>query len=296
MEAPTLPRDALHLATITIGNLLQRIPGAKAGDVLQTLDAIEEFWAKQDRDQFPFNSLVSEIAAIKTQIRESYKDDLRLEIDRASFTYDQLIGFNHRLRNVSESILFNPIFAGLERRLQRLEDVLPPRNYAVKELLGDLRVSFNPALRQRIETAFERFERQEFESTIEECGKARAILFEDFKKYLTGLGIGGLSDNIGPALQEIRRKMESALDLEGLPLSTSGRLERLLVSMIESLHYFRNLVAHDRVEERSQEKIPAWQIKRREIFVQRPEYARLVLLLTVQIAVELQFLMDHQRV
>lgn len=166
----------------------------------------------------------------------------------------------------------------------------------MKDILGDLRVSFDPGLRQRIETAFERFEREEFESTIEECGKARAILFKHFREYLTRLGISVLPENVGPALQEIRRKMESAQDREGFPLSTSGRLERLVVSMIECLHYFRNLVAHDRVEERSQERIPAWQIERREFFVQRPEYARLVLLLTVQIAVELQFLIEHQRV
>lgn len=78
-------------------------------------------WVKQDLNEFPFNSLVNDIAAIKMQIRESHKDDLHLEIDR--YTQEQSVGFDQRLQIYSESILFNPIFAGLEKRLQRLEAV-----------------------------------------------------------------------------------------------------------------------------------------------------------------------------
>ncbi len=62
--------------------------------------------------------------------------------------------------------------------------------------------------------------------------------------------------------------------------------------MFESLHYFRNAAAHaPEVEERFSE----WQRQRRDLFGVRPEYSRLVLCLTFQVALEMQALLVEQR-
>jgi len=283
MQAPKSLREALHMAMVEAGNLRQQVPGAKVGQVLDTLDRIETSWEKQDREDFPLNSLVMEISVLRGELSETY-DSLDSQVGRGSTAFDLIIQLVHRLQIYSESIVLNPVFEGLEKRLERLERVLPPRNYAIKQLLDD--VWLDPGAKQRIASAFALFEQERYESAIQECGKANEILFSILKSCLRDAGITELSENTGPALREIRKSLESV---------KSGRLEHFVVSMAETLHYLRNLAAHERTEERSREQLPGWQIDRREIFTQRPEYARLALTVTVQVALELQVLHQHRR-
>jgi hypothetical protein len=42
--------------------------------------------------------------------------------------------------------------------------------------------------------------------------------------------------------------------------------------------------------------LPQWQSQRRELFNEKPDYARLGLCLVLQIAIELQGLLDHQEI
>jgi hypothetical protein len=164
----------------------------------------------------------------------------------------------------------------------------------LRELLDDLCSSFNPALKQRLEAASRYFEAGQYEAVLAECGKAEGILFTHFRTLLANLKINGLPSETGAAFGEIRKRFASQKDEDGLSLSKSGRLELLVLSMFETLPYFRNLGAHDRAEEIAEEKLPEWQVRRREYFIQKPEYARLALTLAVQIALELQALLDHQ--
>jgi hypothetical protein len=294
IEPPKSSQEALHQAILEIGNLRKRMPGAKSGEVLSVFDKVEEVWSKQDMEQFPFNILAKEINTIKIEMRETYGDGLDLEVGRRSPIFDQVVDLDHRIRIYSELVAFNPIYSGLDKRLQRLDGVLPPRNYSLKDLLSDLRPSFDPSLRKRLETALGHFEREEYETSIAECGKAEGILFSHFRKLLAGFEIIGLSTSTGPALRQICKMLESRQDGDGFSLSKSGRLELFVLSMFETLHYLRNLGAHDRAEEVVEEKLPNWQVRWRELFTQKPEYARLALALTIQIATELQVLIDHQ--
>jgi hypothetical protein len=294
LEPPTSPREALHQATLEIGNLRRRLLGAKAGQVLTVLDKIDDIWSKQDPEQFPFNILREDIDTIRAELREAYGDGLDLTVEKVSPVFDRVVDLDHRSRIYTELAVFNPIYRGLERRLQRIEDVLPSRNYAFRDLLGEVRPSLHPDLRKRLDAACKHFEREEYESAITECGKAEGILFSLFRGCLAHLGIGEPPNEIGRAIGSVRDTLKSTQDGEGLSLGKSGRLELLVLAMFEVLHYFRNLGAHDRAEEAAQEKLPGWQVQRRASLSDRPEYARLALVLALQIAIELQAVLDHQ--
>ncbi len=294
IEPPKSSSEALHQAIPHIGNLRQRMPGAKAGEILKVFDEIEDIWAKQDMEQFPFNVLTKEITAIKGELREAYGSELDLCVDRRSSVFDQVVDLDHRFRIYSQLTAFDPLYSGLEKRLCRIDEILPSRNYSLKDLLSELRPSFNPNLRQRLDAALDHFGREQYESVIAECGKAEGILFPDFKTFLEKFEITGLPSRTGPAIRKIRSVFDSKQDPEELSLSKSGRLEFFVLSMFETLHYLRNLGAHDRAEEVAEEKLPKWQVQRRELFTQKAEYARLALSLTIQVAIELQALMHHQ--
>lgn len=192
IEPPKSSQEALHQAILEIGNLRKRMPGAKAGEIFSAFDRVEEIWAKQDLAQFPFNVLMKEINAVKAELHDAYAGELDLAVDRRSPVFDQVIDLDHRIRIYSELLAFNPIYSGLEKRLQRIGETLPPRNYALGDLLGELRPSFDQSLRKRLETALDLFGQEEYESVITECGKAEGILFSHFRMFLENLGISKL--------------------------------------------------------------------------------------------------------
>jgi hypothetical protein len=294
IDPPISSQEALHQALLETGSLRRRLPAVKAGEVLDVFDRIEEIWAKQDEGQFPFNILIKEIDAIKATLRGTYSGELDLPVDWGSPVFNQVVEFDLRIRIYDELMASTPIYSGLEKRLQRLEEILPPRNYALRELLDDLRPSFDLNLKQRLETALRYFGSGQYESTLTECGKAEGILFARFRKFLLDLKINGLPTETGSAIGHIQKNFASHKDADGFAVFKSGRLEFLVLSLFQTLHYFRNLGAHDRAEEIAEEKLPGWQVQRREYFTQKPEYARLALVLTTQIALELQALLDHQ--
>lgn len=119
------------------------------------------------------------------------------------------------------------------------------------------------------------------------------MLVARFKGFLEGLGVALPPSQTGSVFIAIRQQFASQKDPNGLSFAKSARLELFVLSMFETLHYLRNLGAHDRAEEAAEEKLPDWQVQRREYFIQKPEYARLALILTIQIALELQALLYH---
>lgn len=119
-DPPVSSQEALHQAAVEMGILRRRIPGVKAGEILDLFDKIEWIWVKQDEDQFPFSALIGEINCIKAELREAYTGELDLEINRASPVFDQIVGFDLRVRTYSEMLVLNPIYGGLDRRLQRI--------------------------------------------------------------------------------------------------------------------------------------------------------------------------------
>lgn len=145
IDPPIYSQEALHQALLETGSLRRRLPAAKVGEVLDVFDRIEELWAKQDEGQFPFNILIKEINAIKATLRETYGDELDLPVDSGSAVFNQVVEFDLRIRIYDELMAFTPVYSGLEKRLQRLEEVLPPRNYALRELLAEERVFYSAA-------------------------------------------------------------------------------------------------------------------------------------------------------
>jgi hypothetical protein len=184
VDPPVSSQEALHRAMLETSNLRRRLAAARAGEVLDAFDRVEEIWGKQDEEQFPFSILMKDICDIKATVREAFGGELELPVDWRSPVYDQVVEFDQKIRICSGLMMVNPVYSGLEKRLQRIEEVLPPRSYAFRDLLDDLRPSFDLNLKQRLEAALRYFGSAQYELTITECGKAEGILFPAFKKIL----------------------------------------------------------------------------------------------------------------
>lgn len=291
-DAPRTPQEALSKAMALISSMRDNLPG-KAGGILTCMDEITNAWENQDLGQFPFNLLHGEVNALADSVRGEY-DDLNQVVDRRSFVYEQVIGLQHRLRMSIEFVVSSKIFESVERRFQRIDEMLPTRNYAMRDLLLELRgAQIGLPIKKRLETAIHRFDRQEYEAALQECGQAGEALFSLYKAYLARFGCGGVPRNMGLAMGRIRRWLEDGegRDRQGHSLAPRSRLEWFLLSLFESLHYLRNAASHPLEAEKG---LPTWQSWRREPFPEKPEYARLGLCLSFQIALELQALLDHE--
>lgn len=293
-QAPQSPQEALNKAMMLIGNLRDSLPG-KVGKVLTCMDEIEKSWENQDLGQFPFNLLHSEVNALASLATSEY-DNLDQEIDRRSSIYEQVLNLQHRLRMSIEFVVSSKVFESVERQFRRIDAVLPPRNYALRDLLSELNSSrIGLTIRKRLDAANQKFDRQEYQATLQECGQAGEALFPLFREVLAHCGCSEIPSSIGPSLSHIRAWLANSAnrDGQGLCFAPRGRIEWLLLSLFESLHYLRNAVFHPLEVESG---LPQWQSQRRELFSEKPDYARLGLCLVLQIAIELQALLDHQEI
>lgn len=281
-------------AMAELSTLRNRLPGAKAGEVLDVFDRIEKVWLKQDPSAFPFNILTRRIEDIKSEVSDAFAGELNQEVDLGSPIFEQLVDIDIRARIYSEIAYLYPVYDGLERRLQQIEAVLPPKVFAVESSLNELPEQFE-SFRKRLEKGSQLFRGEEYEQVLRECGRAEGWLFTRFRQFLEENGIGSLPTNIGPALGKIRESFRAPPSHgTGFSVRKSGRLERLVLSMFETLHYFRNLEAHDDEEEINTAGLPEWQIQRRAYCKNEPEYARLAMFLALQIALELSALIEER--
>lgn len=293
MNRPRSVQEALNKALILVQNLQSSLPG-KVGRILSCLDEVIDAWEDQDIEEFPISLLRGEVESLRAVVTSEY-DDLDQEVDRRSIVYEQVVGLYHRLRMSNEFVLCNKVFEGVQAQYRRIQELLPARNYAFKDLLPELVPELIGHIsRRKLEAALRRFEQSEYKEVLQECGEVGEGLFALFKDYLAAYGLTGCSKNVGPALKNIRRWFEdgSNKDQEGYVFSTASRIESFVLSLFQSLHYLRNLAHHNLSVE---ENVPPWQTKRRELYTEKPEYARLSLCIAFQIAIELQFLLNHQK-
>lgn len=291
-QAPRSPQEALNKAMILIGILRDSLPG-KVGKILTCMDEIEKSWDNQDLEQFPFNLLHGEVKALASMVTSEY-GDLDHEVDRRSSIYEQVLDLQHRLRMSIEFVVSSRVFESVERQFRRIDAVLPPRNYAMRDLLSELNSArIGPAVRRRLDLASEKFDHQEYQATLQECGQAGEALFALYKEYIAKCGCSGIPTNIGSALARIRKWLEDpeSKDSQGACFAPRGRIEWFLLSLFESLHYLRNTASHPLEVESG---LPKWQSQRRDLFTEKPDHARLGLCLAFQIALELQALLDYQ--
>lgn len=290
---PKTPQEALNKAFLLVNRLRDNLPG-KAGHVLTCMDEIVAAWENQDLTQFPFNTLQGEVNALKDSAASDY--DLDQQVDRRSSLYEQVVTLEQRVRMSLEFVVSSKIFEGVEQRFRRIDDVLPARNYSVRDLLAHLSSPhIDLPAKHRLERALNLFDRQEYEGVIQECGKFGEAMLTSYRSSLCGYGRDVITNQFGPELEQIRRWLGESKekDHEGCSLSRRSRIEWFLLHMFEALHYLRNVGAHDL---RSEEDLPAWQNHRRRMFGEKSEYARLALCLSFQIAIELQAVLEHQSV
>jgi hypothetical protein len=293
-DAPKTPQEALNKAMILITNLRDALP-CKVGKILICMDEIGSAWEEQDLEQFPFNLLHGEVDAISTSITIEY-DDLNQIVDRTSYVYDRIISLEYRLRMSNEFIVASKVFDSVEKRFERIDVVLPVPTYAVRDLLSELDDDhIDSAIKRRFEAAVNWFERQEYELVLQECGKAGEALFDMYVAALTQYGYSERQNRMGPALNHLRRWLADGenKDKDDYSLAPSGRIEWFLLHLFEALHFLRNVASHQ-PKTREDLKLPLWQSKRRKLFRDKPEYARLSICLGLQIALELQNLFDRQ--
>jgi hypothetical protein len=274
-----------------ITNLRNSFP-CRVGKILNCVDEVIEACSKQDREQFPFNLLLGEVDALAGFVRSEY-DDLNAEADRRSSAYDLVLSLEHRFRLSIEFIAVNKIFESVEKRYERIDNVLPPRNYSLRELLGNLSIhQLGAGTVRRLESAVNCFDRKQYKSVLRDCGEAGEALFGLYSGQMSRFGCDDTPREQGIAHNCLRKWMSDPrnADKENLPFLPSGRLEWFLLSMFETLHHLRNAVSHP---PEADDRLPKWQRQRRALFPETPECARLALNLVFQVAIELQTAMDH---
>ncbi len=278
--------DALTRASYLMERLLASMPG-RVGAILTCMDEIKDAWQQQDRGQFPFNQLLDEVEAVAASSRSEY-DDPEREVDRRSTLHEQLVSLHHRIRITIEFVVANKVFEGVERRFQRIDEVLPVKHYAVRELLPAIRAGgIEPPVLKKLDAALVAFDREQYRTVLRDCGEACELLFALFRKHLEGCGCPGMPREVGNALKNLRIWMTDpkSQDGAGLRFAVHARLEWLLLSMFESLHHLRNVGSH--APEVNNDRIPPWQCSRMAVFDQTPEHARLAIVLAFQLALEL---------
>lgn len=294
-DAPRTPLAALTTGGSLVDDLISGMPRS-AGRVLDCMDQVTQAWSDQAEGEFPFPGLRAWVEAVIDRVTTDYGDDLNQPVQRDLEPFLQLVILQQRIRIAAEFVNANETFKGLDDRLKRIEEGLPSRNYAFRDLLGQIRpATIDGRIRARIETALRKFDRQEYKEVVQWCTEAGEALFGLYKAALARHGCIALPGETGAALPRIRAWLlqEQNTDGEGVPFNISRRVEWLLLSMFEVLHYLRN-AAHHAPEVES--RLPAWQRQRRELMTdsENPSYARLALGLAFQIVLELQALLSEQ--
>ena len=251
------------------------------------MDKIEDLWSNQEPTHFPFHILLRELAATKEEVSLYFGGETDQVVGRDSPAFEQIVEFDHKVSIYREVMYTNPVYMGLNERLEQFERVLPPRNFAFEDLLNDLKTEFHPDVKMRLQGLLEDFRNQSYERVLRECGPLEEFLLIKYTNALNRLGItlDASSSDQGQSLGQIRRKLDTEKDIEGLALKKSTRVEQLLLSMFECLHYLRNLGTH--VSGVHEDGLPARQVNRRTE-MRGCAYARLAVLLALHLAVELQ--------
>lgn len=135
------------------------------------------------------------------------------------------------------------IFQSVEKRFRRIDEVLPSRNYSLRDLLSQLRSPRIAAtVKRRLGVALDRFDRGEYGYVLQECGETGEVLFASYRQSVGVDGCGGIPSDTRPALEHIRKWLGdgSSTDKQGVPFARRNRIEWFLLSMFEALHYLRN--------------------------------------------------------
>jgi hypothetical protein len=282
---------ALGFARARIETL--RFP-VKVGAIRSCLDEIQAAWEEEDLRQFPLNLVHGELAGLSAWLAHEH-DDLDQEVDSKSAAYDWVLNLQHRLRMSTEFVVASRVYEDVERQYRRIDTVLPVSNYAIRQYASDLPSEhIGLAIKRQLEAALLHFERQEHAASLRECGQAEEALLALYRYYLETCGCTGAPAKVGLALGHIRQWLSNPdnHDAESKPFSPHARLEWLLLSLLETLHYFRNATHHP---SDTDDRLPEWQREHRDSIDERLEYARLVLCLTLQLAAEVGILLGHQR-
>ncbi len=287
--------EALVKATISVANLRHSFP-CKAGKILNCTDEVIDAFRERNKEHFPFNLLLSEVDALAGIVRSEY-DDLDLEVNRQDSAYELVLSLEHRFRLSLEFIATSKLFESVEKRYERIDkvlQVLPSRNYSLRELLLALSAQgVSSVTILRLESAINSFDREDYKSALRDCTEAGEAVFALYKGRMKGFGCDDIPREQGLALRCIRNWMLNPKnsDNETVSFAPSGRSEWFLLSMFETLHYLRNAVSHP---SDTDDRLPEWQRQRRGRFPETLECARLGLNLVLRIVLEFQLLLDHQ--
>ncbi len=275
------------MASHKVNQLRENQPG-KVGGVLSCMDEILTDWETQDLGQFPFSILCDEVEALKA----SASGDPDSQVEKGSPLWEQIVSLQHRLRMAIEFIGVGTVFDGVEKRFERIDAVLPIRNYSARDLLSQLDPRTAVHNRARFEKALRLFNDEEYESCLQECGKLGEILLDSYRRVLPGWESEQRPGQTRSELDQVGRWLATSgtSDQEGFGLASRNRIEWFLLYMFELLQYFRNIGAHAPGDDA---RLPDWQNRRRQEFTERPEYARLALFLSFQIAIELGGVPGH---
>jgi hypothetical protein len=294
-EGSKTPQEALLKAIVQMKNLRDSFP-CKVGAIRTCLNVIRNDWEENPRldlQQFPFSQLYTQVQVLDDIVRNAYEDDDQ-KVERSSPEYEEVLNLYHRFHLSSEFFTSIKVFDGIEKHLERINTVLPVRNWAIRELLSDFNANHLPlSIRRSLDSALHKFDRQEYKEVLRECREAGESLLSLYVKNLKRHGCPEAASDMGPTLSLVRKWLtgNQENDGQGHSLAPRARMEWFLLSLFETLLYLGNAGSHTRDGE---SQLPKWQRERRTTLVEKPEGARLILCVSFQIALELLALLDHQ--
>ena len=246
--------------------------------ILTCLDEVRDDWEenpKLDLHLFPLSQLHEQITALDAIVRSEF-DELDQTIKPGSLMHEQVISLYYRFHLSSEFVASSKVLESVEKRFERIDAMLPARNYAVRDLLVELNAAdVGPAIKKGLESALHKFDRQEYKEVLRECREIGESLFRLYVINLGQAGCNGIPGKMGFALEYIRKWLadERSKDKKEYPFAPRSRIEWFLLSLFESLLYIGNAASHSIEQE---ERLPEWQRQRRGFFVEKPESARLI--------------------
>jgi len=232
------------------------------------------------------------LKSINDSLEAEYSQDTDETIGRRSTIYPRLLEFSTRLKVYQEAIISNEIFQSMEKRFKRIDSILPTIHYDFRSEVAEIQKSLlDPEIVSDIGRAVQKFEKDEFDDVIYKCGKVNEAIALKFKQHLINTFEIPLSQTkVSPLIDEIKARLENNVDKNGLSLGVKKRLEWFLWSLIQTVHFLRNIAMHSR---EGNNDLPEWMKIYRNLIYKKVEYARLALVCTIRAARELQELIRN---
>ncbi len=258
----------------------------RSSRVVDLLRAIREALKMPGPDILPdaeIENLEERLENLIGIIQDEYPDDeISIHAPPPAFS-ERIIELDSTLAILGRVIAESEAYKMFLNRLDRIDSVLPTKDYDFKEVKNLLRVeAIGNEILSALEESIRRFSTGDYKGSLDRAEEATQLLKKKFcgycQKNFPNAPKGKAS------LHDLRRAVWEATKATG-----HNRLEWLVFPLLEISTFVRNMGSHPEEESAA----PDWMIVRRKELIANPWTARLVLVCQLHAALELQELCVH---